>query len=112
MTGVKKIYSVFERKPDPGDTRSRQAHASKRESEDSRYFSRNRNILVRLFQPLGIEAEFLGHLNQLLRGLRILDGFGEPPGSVGLVSIVVGLGHRSTFLDMYGLRQKGSRPGT
>ncbi len=63
---------------------------------------------MRLFQPFGIEAEFLGHLDQLLRGFRILDGFGEPPGSVGLISIVVGLGHRSTFLDKYGLRQKGS----
>ena len=63
---------------------------------------------MRLFQPFGVEAEFLGHLDQLLRGFRILDGFGEPSGSVGLVSIVVGLGHRSTFLDKYGLRQKGS----
>jgi hypothetical protein len=25
---------------------------------------------------------------------------------------VVGLGHRSTFLDKYGLRQKGSTSGT
>jgi hypothetical protein len=63
---------------------------------------------MRLFQPFGVEAEFLGHLDQLLRGFRILDGFGELSGSVGLVSIVVGLGHRSTFLDKYGLRQKGS----
>ena len=30
--------------------------------------------LVRLFQPLGIEPEFLGHLDELLRGFRILDG--------------------------------------
>jgi hypothetical protein len=67
---------------------------------------------MRLFQPFGVEAEFLGHLDQLLRGFRILDGFGEPPGSVGLISIVVGLGHRSTFLDKYGLRQKGSTSGT
>lgn len=103
MTGVKKIYSVFERKPDPGgDTGLRQAHASKREYETRRYFNRNRNDLVHLFQPLGIEAEFLGHLDQLLRGFRILDGFGELPGSVGLVSVVVGLGHRSTFLDECG----------
>ena len=63
-------------------------------------------------QPLGIEAEFLGHLDQLLRGFRILDGFGELPGSVGLIAVVVGLGHRSTFLDKYGLRQKGSTSGT
>jgi len=63
---------------------------------------------MRLFQPFGVEAEFLGHLDQLLRRFRILDGFGELPGAVGLVSIVVGLGHRSTFLDEYGLRQKGS----
>jgi hypothetical protein len=95
MTGVKKIYSIFERAPCAG-----------------RGFNRNRNDLVHLFQPLGIEAEFLGHLDQLLRGFRILDGFGELPGSVGLVSIVVGLGHRSTFLDKYGLRQKGSTSGT
>jgi hypothetical protein len=40
---------------------------------------------MHLLQPLGIETEFLGHLDQLLRGFRILDGFGQPPGSVGLV---------------------------
>jgi hypothetical protein len=67
---------------------------------------------MRLFQTFGVEAEFLGHLDQLLRGFRILHGFGELPGSVGLVSIVVGLGHRSTFLDEYRLRQKGSTSGT
>jgi hypothetical protein len=94
---------------DPG---SRLALTSKRDSEARRGFNRNRKVLVHLFQPFGIEAEFLGHLDQLLRGFRILDGFGELPGSVGLVSIVVGLGHRSTFLDKYGLRQKGSRSGT
>jgi hypothetical protein len=66
---------------------------------------------VHLFQPLGIEAEFLGHLDQLFRGFRILDGFGQPPGSVGLVSVVVGLGHGGTFLDEYGWRQKGSTVG-
>lgn len=64
--------------------------------------------LMRLFQPLGVEAEFLGHLDQFLRSFRILDGFGEPSGPVGLFSIMVGLGHRSTFSDKYGLRQKGS----
>ena len=110
MTGVKKIYSVFERKPpQPG------LASSKRQNENPRAwrcFNRNRKILMRLFQPFGVETEFLGHLDQLLRSFRILDGFGELPGSVGLVSIVVGLGHRSTFLDMYGLRQKGSRRGT
>jgi len=63
---------------------------------------------MRLFQPLGVEAELLGHLDQLFRGFRILDGFGELAGSLGLISIVVGLGNRSTFLDRYGLRQKGS----
>jgi hypothetical protein len=50
MTGVEKIYSVFERKPDPGETAFKRA-------------------------------------------------------------IVVGLSHRSTFSDKYGLRQKGSRSG-
>src|SRR4029450_10581910 len=74
----------------------------------ARGFNRNRYDLVHLFQTFGVETEFLGHLDQLLRGFRILDGFGELPGSVGLVSIVVGLGHRSTFLDKCGLRQKGS----
>ena len=54
-------------------------------------------ILMRLFQPFGVEAELLGHLDQLLRGFWILDGFGELAGSLGLISIVVGLGHRSTF---------------
>jgi hypothetical protein len=67
-----------------------------------RCFYRNQNILVHLLQPLGIEAEFLGHLDQLLRGFRILDGLGGLLGSVGLVSIVVGLGHRSTILDECG----------
>lgn len=67
---------------------------------------------MRLFQPFGVEAEFLGHLDQLLRRFRILDGCGELPGSGGLISIVVGLGHRSTFLDKYELRQKGSTSGT
>ena len=109
MTGVEKIYSGFERKPE--DTGSRQAHASNEKLKPA-CFNRNRNDLVHLFQPLGIEAKFLGHLDQLLGGFRILDGFGEPPGSVGLISIMVGLGHRSTFLDKYGLRQKGSTSGT
>jgi len=67
---------------------------------------------VRLFQPLGVEAKLFSHLNQLLRGFRILDGLGELAGSVGLLSLVVGLGHRSTFLDGYGWRQKGSSFGT
>jgi len=116
MTGFKKIYGVFERKPafefDPGWTPvSHQALTSKPESEVRAAHS-ERNDLVHLFQPLGIEAEFLGHLDQLLRGFRILDGFGELPGSVGLIAVVVGLGHRSTFLDKYGLRQKGSTSGT
>ena len=115
MAGVRKIYSAFERKLAAdliGGHRFAQEHASKREAESRRCFNRNRNNLVHLFQPLGVEAEFLGHLDQLLRGFRILDGFGQLPGSVGLVSIVVGLGHRSTFLDKYGLRQKGSTSGT
>jgi hypothetical protein len=117
MVGFKKIYSVFGRKPtsefDPGWTcGSRQALTPKRASEAPRCFNPNRLDLMRLFQPLGIEAEFLGHLDQLLRGFWILDGFGELPGSVGLIAVVVGLGHRSTFLDRYGLRQKGSTSGT
>lgn len=117
MAGFKKIYSVFERKPasgfDAGWTRgSRRALTLKRYSTARRGFNRDRLVSMRLFQPLGIEAEFLGHLDQLLRGFRILDGFGELPGSVGLIAVVIGLGHRSTFLDKYGLRQKGSRSGT
>jgi hypothetical protein len=110
MTSVKKIYSVFERKPDPGGHGLKRTRQTK--SCSPAPFDRNRNDLVHLFQTLGIEAEFLGHLDQLLRSFRILDGFGEPAGSVGLIAIVVGLGHRSTFLDEYGLRQKGSRFGT
>ena len=101
MTGVKKNYSVFERKPD----------ASKRKPESPALLQSEPKVLMRLFQPFGVEAEFLGHLDQLLRGFRILDGFGELPGSVGLIAVVVGLGHRSTFLDKYGLRQKGSTYG-
>ena len=57
--------------------------------------------LMRLFQPLSVEAKFLSHLDQFLRGFRIVDGFGEPSGSAGLLSIMVGLGHGSTFLDEY-----------
>jgi hypothetical protein len=46
MTGFKKIYSAFERKPvsefDPGaDSGSRQALTSKREAEARRCFNRN-----------------------------------------------------------------------
>ena len=64
-----------------------------------------------LFEPFGVEAEFLGHLDQLLRSLRILDRFGEPPRSDGLVPVMIGLSHGNTFLDTYGLRQKGSMRG-
>ena len=117
MTRFKKIYSGFDRKPasefDPGWTRgSRQALASRRESEAGAPSIGTEIILMHLFQPLGIEAEFLGHLDQLLRGFRILDGFGELPGSVGLIAVMIGLGHRSTFLYRCGLRQKGSTSGT
>jgi hypothetical protein len=63
---------------------------------------------MRLFQPLGIEAEFLGHLDKFLRGFRVLDGAGQTFGSDGLVAVVIGLGHGSTFLDRYYLRKKGS----
>jgi hypothetical protein len=52
---------------------------------------------VRLFQTLGVEAEFLGHLDQLPGSFGIPDGLGQSPGSVGLVSVVIGLGHGSTF---------------
>ena len=64
--------------------------------------------LVDLFKPFGIEPEFLGHLDEFLRGLGILDGAGQSLGSEGLVAVVIGLGHVSTFLDRYQLRQKGS----
>jgi hypothetical protein len=63
---------------------------------------------MRLFQPLGIEAEFLGHLDKFLRGFRVLDGAGQTLGSDGLVAVVIGLGHGSTFLDRYKPRKKGS----
>src|SRR5258705_10364282 len=65
-------------------------------------------MLVDLFQPLGVKAEFLSHLNKLLRGLRIFNDAGQSPGSDGLVAVVIGLGHVSTFLDRYRLRKKGS----
>jgi len=61
-----------------------------------------------LLQPLGVKPEFLGHLDQLLRGLRIPDGMGQTLGSVGLVAVVIGLGHVSTFSDEYEWRAKGS----
>ena len=92
------------------NTGLRQAHASERGYETRRCFNRNRNILEHLFQPLGIETEFLGHLDQFLRGIRILDGFGELPGSVGLFSVMVGLGHRSTFLMSADDAKKVRRP--
>ena len=63
---------------------------------------------MRFFQPLGIEAEFLGHLDKFLRGFRVFDGSGQTLGSDGLVAVVIGLGHGSTFLDRYTLRKKGS----
>ena len=56
---------------------------------------------MRLFQPFGVEAKFLSHLDQFLRGFRIVHRLGEPAGSIGLLSIMVGLGHGSTFLDEY-----------
>src|ERR1700675_3317800 len=59
--------------------------------------SRRRKASVRLFQTLGVEAEFLGHLDQLLGSFGILDGFGQAFGPVGLVSVVISLGHGSTF---------------
>ncbi len=52
---------------------------------------------VRLFQAFGVETELLGHLDKLLGSLGIPNGLRQTPGSVGLVSIVVGLGHGSTF---------------
>jgi hypothetical protein len=62
---------------------------------------------VRLFQTLGIEAEFLGHLGQLLGSFGIPDGLRQAFGSVGLVSVVIGLGHDSTFQRIStGLLQK------
>ena len=65
-------------------------------------------VSVSLFQPLGIEPEFLGHLVELLRGLGVLDGTGQSLGSDRLVAIVICLGHVSTFLDRYKKPQKGS----
>jgi|EndMetStandDraft_6_1072998.scaffolds.fasta_scaffold171686_2 hypothetical protein len=56
---------------------------------------------MRLFQPFGVEAKFLSHLDQFLRGFGIVHCLGEPAGSIGLLSIMVGLGHGSTFLDEY-----------
>lgn len=56
-----------------------------------------RRFLMRLFQPLGIEAEFLGHLEKLLRGFGVVDGTGQAFGPVGLVAVVIGLGHGITF---------------
>ena len=52
---------------------------------------------MRLFETLGVEAEFLGHLVELLGSFGILDGLRQAFGPVGLVSVVVGLGHGSTF---------------
>jgi hypothetical protein len=116
MTRFKKIYSGFDRKPasefDSGGHAVRVKRSRQNENLKPARLQPEPNILVHLFQPLGIEAEFLGHLDQLLRGFPILDGFGELPGSVGLIAVVIGLGHRSTFLDKCGLRQKGSTSGT
>jgi len=63
---------------------------------------------VALFEPLGVNPEFLGHLDKLLGSFRVLDGTRQSFGSEGLVAIVIGLGHVSTFLDRCKLRQKGS----
>jgi hypothetical protein len=52
---------------------------------------------VRLLETLGIEAEFFGHLAQLLGSFRIPDGLRQAFSSVGLVSVVIGLGHGGTF---------------
>jgi len=60
------------------------------------------------FETLRIEPEFLGHLDKFLRGLGISDGTCQTFGSDGLVAVVVGLGHVSTFSDEYERRQKGS----
>jgi hypothetical protein len=71
-------------------------------------FSSRSGTLVVLFQPLGIEAKFLGHFDQPFRGLGIFDGAGQPLSLGGLVAIVVCLGHGGTFLDRSKKRQKGS----
>ena len=63
---------------------------------------------MRLFEPFGVEPKFLGHLGELLRGFGIVDGLGQSLGSVGLVAVVVGLGHGSTFEDESGPGRKGS----
>src|SRR5260221_14202416 len=59
--------------------------------------NRPREASVRLVQTLRIEAEFLSHLAKLLGSFGILDVFRQAFGSVGLVSVVIGLGHGSTF---------------
>ena len=59
--------------------------------------SRSCQASVCLFQALGVEAEFLGHLDQLLGSFGILDGLRQAFGPVGLVSVMIGLGHGSTF---------------
>ena len=61
-----------------------------------------------LFEPLGVKPEFLGHLDKLLGSVRVLDGTRQSFGSERLVAVVIGLGHVSTFLIRYKLRQKGS----
>jgi hypothetical protein len=48
-------------------------------------------------QPFGISPEFLGHLDKPFGGFGVLDGSGQSLGSVGLVTVVVGLGHGGTF---------------
>jgi len=65
---------------------------------------------MRLFQPLGIEAEFLGHLDEFLGGFRILDGLGQLAGPVGLIAVVIGLSHGGTSPDESEVREKGSMP--
>lgn len=65
-------------------------------------------MLDGLFQTLGIELEFLGHLDEFLRGLGVPDGNGQTLGSDGLVAVVVSLGHVGTFSDEYECRRKGS----
>jgi hypothetical protein len=56
-----------------------------------------RDALMRPFQTFGVKAEFLGHFVELPGSLGIPDGFRQALGAVGLVAVVIGLGHDSTF---------------
>jgi hypothetical protein len=85
-------------------TRAIKSHREKRDSTSIRFEIGSE----RLFEPFGVQPEFLGHLGQLLGSFRIIDGTGQSLGSVGLFSVVVGLGHGGTFSGKSGPGRKGS----